>query len=419
MLFSRSTLESGIRVVTERMPEVRAAALGFWVGVGSRDEPAEIQGASHFLEHVLFKGTERRSALDIAEAFDAVGGEANAFSAKEYTCVHARVLDEDLPMALEIVADMVLDPAFRPEELESERNVILEEIAMHEDTPDDLVHDLFAETVFGAHPLGRSVLGTAETVGAVTPGRLADFHGASYRTRNIVVSAAGNVPHEQMLDLVRDVFPADGSEPVRRPPTVPTPAASLRVVTRKTEQVHLVLGGIGYSRQHPDRFAWGVLDTLLGGGMSSRLFQEIREKRGLAYSVYSYRSTFGETGLWAVYAGTTPAHAPEVMKLVADELDRLAGDGITEEELLRAKGHMKGSLVLSLEDSYSRMSRLGKSELVHGEILSVDELLARVEAVTLEDVCRVARDLLRAESRVLTLIGPLAEEDVAGWAGAA
>lgn len=415
MLVSRSVLPSGLRVVTERMPEVRSVSIGFWVGVGSRDETADRQGSSHFLEHLLFKGTQKRTARDIAEAFDAVGGEANAFSAKEYTCVHGRVLDRDLPMCADFLSDMVWRPALREEDLVSERRVILEEIAMQEDTPDDLVHDVFAEATFGDHPLARSILGTAETVSAITPDSLGDFHRSGYRASNIVVSAAGNVDHEELVSRIVDVNPAAQTRPESPEPTLPSPTGCLRVVTRTTEQAHLMVGGLGYSRHHPDRFAWGLLDNLLGGGMSSRLFQEIREKRGLAYSVYSYRNPFGETGLYAVYVGTMPGNVTEALDVIIEELDRLMESGVTEAELERAKGHTRGALILSLEDPSSRMSRLGKSELVNGEILSVDELVARVDAVTLEDVSRVARDLFRPQSRVLAVIGPLTENDFPDW----
>ncbi|MGH2720195.1 MAG: M16 family metallopeptidase [Actinomycetota bacterium] len=415
MIFSRSVLPSGIRVLTERMPEIRSVSIGFWVGVGSRDEPASLQGSSHFLEHLLFKGTEKRSARGIAEAFDAVGGEANAFSAKEYTCVYGRVLDKDLPMAADFLADMVRNSILRAEDVDSERKVILEEIAMHEDTPDDLVHDVFAEALFGAHPLGREVMGTVQTVNAVTPGSLREFHDANYHPHNTVVAAAGNVDHEDVVSWIESFFPGDERRSEPRASDVPVFSRGVTVVRRRTEQAHIVVGGPGYSRQHPDRFAWGVLDNLLGGGMSSRLFQEIREKRGMAYSVYSYRSMFSETGLYGIYAGTAPANTQEVLQVVAEELDRLLELGITEEELERAKGHTRGGIVLGLEDPSSRMSRLGKSELIRGEILSVDELVARVDAVTLEDVNRVARDLLRPGSRVLAVVGPFKRSDFESW----
>lgn len=419
MIFDRTVLPSGIRVLTERMPEVRSVTIGFWVGVGSRDEPAELQGASHFLEHLLFKGTEKRSAQDIAEQFDAVGGEANAFSAKEYTCFYGRVLDEDLPTATDVLIDMLRNPVIREDDVDSERNVILEELAMHEDTPEDLVHDVFLETLFGSHPLGREVMGTVDTVKSITASSLREFHDFNYHPKNIVVSAAGNVDHAQVVDWIQSEFVEDAHEVHPRSVLIPEPHLErMKIIERTTEQAHIVIGGIGYSRSHPDRFAWGVLDTLLGGGMSSRLFQQIREKRGLTYSVYSYRNTWSEVGSWGVYAGTTPNKAAEVLDLATAELDLLLDKGITQQELERAKGHMRGGVVLGLEDPSSRMSRLGKSELVHGEILSIDEVIARIDTVILDDVARVAADLLAPERRVLTVIGPFTEDDFTVWAKA-
>ncbi|MCA1840996.1 MAG: insulinase family protein [Actinobacteria bacterium] len=332
MIFDRTDLPSGIRVLSEKMPEVRSATIGFWIGVGSRDEPAELQGSSHFLEHLLFKGTERRTAKDIAESFDAVGGEANAYSAKEYTCFYARVLDKDLHMATEVLTDILIAPKIIDEDVESERNVILEEIAMHEDTPEDLVHDVFIETLYGVHPLGREVMGTTETVKRINAASLRDFHVGNYHAGNIVVSAAGNIDHDDLVASIDSAFVTKGASRVVRAPVVPEAMSSLRVLDRKTEQAHLVIGGMGYSREHPMRWAWGVLDNLLGGGMSSRLFQEIREKRGLAYNVYSYRNSFSETGSWAVYAGSSPSTTQQLIGLIYDELDRLVEAGITQRD---------------------------------------------------------------------------------------
>ncbi|MGH2812141.1 MAG: M16 family metallopeptidase [Actinomycetota bacterium] len=414
MLITRSTLPSGARLVTERMPEVRSASIGFWIGVGSRDEAQDVQGASHLLEHVLFKGTETRSARDIAESFDSVGGEVNAFSAKEYTCFYGRVLGDDLAMATDILIDILCNGSLRPPDFESERRVVLEEIAMRDDAPDDLVHEVFSETLFGSNPLGREVMGTVDSVSGMSVGSLRDFYQENYHGGNLVVAAAGEVDHDWLLASVEPAF-AEQRRAVERKPEIPSPASRIKVLNRKTEQAHIILGGLGYSRHHPDRFAWGVLDDLLGGGTASRLFQEIREERGLAYSVYSYRHLYIETGLWAVYAGTSPSNAAEVVKLIIDELERLVENGATVEELDRAKGRSRGSLVLSLEDPASRMSRLGRSELVHGEILSIDELIARVDAVTLEDVARIARDVLHRGNRVLTVIGPVEEDNFEGW----
>lgn len=415
MRFERTVLPGGTRVLTESMSEVRSVALGFWVGVGSRDEPPELQGATHFLEHLLFKGTESHGAREIAEAFDAVGGEANAFSAKEYTCFHARILDRDAPMAMELLADMLRRPVLRPEDVDSERNVILEELAMHEDTPEDLVHDVFSQTLFGDHPLGREVMGTSQTVRAITPGDLRRFHSERYRSSNIVVAAAGRVEHNDILDWVFSEFGPEGPPPPPRIPAPQVPANRLRVVHRSTEQTHVVLGGIGYARNHPARFAWGVLDNLLGCGTSSRLFQQVRESRGLAYSVFSYRNMYSETGDWAIYAGTAPSNVPRLLDVVLTELDELVAKGATKEELERAKGATEGGMVMALEDPASRMSRLGKSELVGAEILSTDDIMARVEAVTLEQVAEVANSLLAPATRVLTVLGPFSDSDFSGW----
>ncbi len=399
------------------MPEVRSVAIGYWVGVGSRDEPAALQGSSHFLEHLLFKGTPTRTARDIAETFDAVGGEANAFSEKEYTCYYGRVLDKDLPMAAEVLSDMIRNSLIAPGDIEAERNVILEELAMHEDTPEDLIHDFFAETVFGDHPLGREVMGTIETVQSIDQAALRSFHRQNYRSHNIVVAAAGNVDHEDVVRGIADGFgPADDIQV--RQTAEPAPAAHLKVLSRPTEGAHIVIGGLGYPSRHPLRFAWGALDTLLGGSMSSRLFQEIREMRGLAYSVFSYRNLFTETGAYGIYAGTAPETAREVVELVVGELDLMLDSGISHAELERAKGHMRGAVVLALEDPASRMTRLGKSEIAGGELLSIDEIIARVDAVTVDDVATVAKDLLQPESRILTAIGPFDAEDFAGWPAA-
>lgn len=415
--YEKTVLPSGLRVITESMPEVRSVALGYWVGTGSRDEPAPLQGSSHFLEHLLFKGTSTRTAREIAETFDACGGEANAFSEKEYTCYYGRVLDRDLPMAAEVLSDMIRDSLITPADIEAERNVILEELAMHEDTPEDLIHDLFAETVFANHPLGREVMGTVETVKGIDQGALRGFHHDNYRSRNMVVAAAGNLKHDVVVRWIGDSFGAD-AVPASRTTLDPEPSARTRVLKRHTEGAHIVLGGLGYPSRHPLRFAWGVLDTLLGGGMSSRLFQEIREIRGLAYSVFSYRNLFTETGAYGIYAGTAPGSAREVVRLIVKEMDLMLESGVTQAELDRAKGHMKGAVVLALEDPASRMTRLGKSEVVGGEILTIDEIIARVDAVTVDDVATVAKDLLQPESRILTAIGPFDEDEFGDWAAA-
>ena len=403
-----SSLGNGIRLVTERMPDVRSVALGFWVDVGSRDESPERAGVSHFLEHLLFKGTEQRSARQIAEAVEAVGGEMNAFTTKEYTAFYTRLLDDDLDLGLDILCDIITAPAFRPDEVESERQVILEEILMHEDEPSELVHDLFIEALFPDHPIGREVLGTAETISALSRDAISGHFLTHYRPPNLVLAGAGNLHHDELAaGLERRMSPVPGQRPARDGFAFGTSRPQI-VSTRPTEQSNVVVGMRALSRGDDDRFALSALNQVLGGGMSSRLFQEIREHRGLVYAVYSYRSAYLESGALAVYAGTAPSRTAEVLQLIGEELERLLQDGVTDYELALAKGHLKGSLALALEDSGSRMNRIGRSELVHGEVLSVSELVERTDAVTRADVQRVAERVLGNE-RVVALVGPFEE----------
>ncbi|MDQ4143217.1 MAG: insulinase family protein [Actinomycetota bacterium] len=408
--FDRTTLDSGLTVVSESMSEVRSVSVGFWFDVGSRDEPDAIAGTSHFLEHLLFKGTPTRSAKDIADSFDAVGGDVNAFTGKEYTCYYARVLDEDLSMALDVLSDMVTNSVVDATELESERKVILEEIAMHEDAPDELVHDLFYRSMWDGHPLGRPVLGYNKTIGSVQRDEVVEYWHDRYSPSNLVVAAAGNVDHEQLVEGVARRVEMSGGRKTLRGGTKPKSTPGVNVHRRPTEQAHIVTGVEGLHRGHDDRHALTVLDTVLGGGMSSRLFQEIREKRGLAYSVFSYRSLFADTGVFSIYAGTTPQNAHTVMDLVREEVHSITSDGITEAEFERAKGHVRGSLVLSSEDPGSRMSRLGKQQLTTGEILSVDELIARYDAIEMSDVARVADNVLGNGPFQVTVVGPFDED---------
>ncbi|MFP5297975.1 MAG: M16 family metallopeptidase [Actinomycetota bacterium] len=409
-LFDRTTLDSGVTVVTEKMAEVRSVSCGFWFDVGARDEPDSLAGTSHFLEHLLFKGTPTRTAKEIADAFDAVGGDVNAFTSKEYTCYYARVLDQDLPMSVDVLSDMITRSLLDPDELESERRVILEEIAMHEDAPDELVHDLFYRSMWREHPLGRPVLGYNSTVGEVTRDQLADYWRERYSPSNCVVAAAGNVDHDWLVERISAIFTEPYGRRTLRPGDAPQHAPGINVHRRPTEQAHMIIGMPGLHRGHEDRHALAVFDTILGGGMSSRLFQEIREKRGLAYSVYSYRSMFLDAGTFSVYVGTTPQNVDTVMGIINGEFESVLGEGITEAEFQRAKGHLKGSLVLSSEDPGSRMSRLGKQQITTGEILSIDELIARIDALQLEDVQRVANTLLGSESRTVTIVGPFDED---------
>jgi len=409
-------------VITEAMPHVRSVAFGIWVGVGSRDETPKQAGASHFLEHLLFKGTRRRDALEIAAVMDAVGGEMNAFTAKEYTCFHARVLDTDLPLAVDVLADMVGCSVVATRDVESERGVILEEIAMHDDQPDDVVHDAFAAAMYGDHPLGRPVIGTVSSIEGMSRASVHGYWQRRYRASDMVIAAAGNLDHSLVVRLVRKAFGATGLLDVdatpgaartgHRPPPL---APGLHVTRRSTEQAHLVLGTGGIARRDERRYALAVLNNALGGGMSSRLFQEVREKRGLAYSVYSYHAQYADTGLFGVYAGCAPAKVHEVLTLCREQLDLVTAQGITAAELARAKGQLKGSMVLGMEDTSSRMSRLGKGELVYGEIQGVDEIIARVDAVTLDDVRGVAQEVIAGDVG-LAVIGPFDDSDFAGYA---
>jgi predicted Zn-dependent peptidase len=416
-LVRHTVLPGGLRIVTEAVPTVRSVTVGIWVGVGSRDESPALAGASHYLEHLLFKGTTRRSALDISSAIDAVGGEMNAFTAKEYTCYYARVLDTDLPLAIDVVCDMLTGSLILEDDVNVERGAILEEIAMTEDDPGDCVHDLFAHTMFGDNPLGRPVLGTVDTVNALTADRIRRFYKRHYDPTHLVVAAAGNIDHNKVVRQVRAAFekagafknaeatpiaPRDGRRTIRT-------SGRVELLGRKTEQAHVVLGMPGLARTDERRWALGVLNTALGGGMSSRLFQEVREKRGLAYSVYSYTSGFADCGLFGVYAGCRPSQVHDVLKICRDELDQVAENGLTDDEIARAIGQLRGSTVLGLEDTGALMNRIGKSELCWGEQMSVDDMLVRIASVTPDDVRAVARDIL-GQRPSLSVIGPLKDK---------
>lgn len=405
----RSTrLDCGLAVVTEQMPDVRSVSAGFWVGTGSRDESPSLWGASHFLEHLLFKGTPTRTSRSIAEDVDAAGGDVNAFTTKEYTTFEIRLLDRSLELGLDILCDIVWDPALRQHDLDSERQVILEEILMRADEPADLVHEIFTEALFPDHPLGREVLGDERSIDALTRENLASFHAQHYRPANMVFAAAGRLEHDEVVAGVERRFTgvAGGGPPSRMEPT--GPPRSVASDPRATEQVHLVMGMRALDRNHEDRYALALLDHALGGGASSRLFQSVREERGLCYSVYSYRLAFEGVGVLAVYAGTMPSRVDEVLELVSEEMEAVARAGMTAHELEVAKGHLLGEMALSLEDSGARMCRIGRSQLVHGRVPEVDEVVARVEAVTLEDTARVAEHVLGGE-RVLAVVGPVDE----------
>jgi predicted Zn-dependent peptidase len=417
----RTVLPSGLRVLTEAIPAMRSVSFGIWVSIGSRDETPELSGASHFLEHLLFKGTHRRSALDISAEIEAVGGETNAFTAKEYTCYYARVLDADLPLAIDVMCDLITDSLLAEADVETERGVILEEIAMVDDEPGDEVHDLFADAVYGDHPLGRRISGTPRTIAAMTRDQIHSFYRSRYAAPTVVVTAAGNLDHGEVVERVAAAFErsryfggtADPAPARHTDVSVPFAARQLKVQNKDTEQAHVVLGCAGLTRSDERRFALGALNNVLGGGMSSRLFQQIRERRGLAYSVYSYTSQYADSGLFAVYAGCAPGKVDEVLALTRDELAKVAASGVTDAEVARGKGMLKGSLVLGLEDTGSRMSRLGKGEMLYHDMLSVDDLLARIDAVTPEDVRAVAAEVL-VNPASLAVIGPFDDHDFSG-----
>lgn len=419
-MFERSVLSSGIRVVTESMPGARSVAVGAWVGVGSRDESTDVCGATHFLEHLLFKGTASRTALGIAEAFDAVGGDLNAFTTKEATCFHARVLPVDLSMAVDVVADMLQNSLLAPADVEAERSVVIEEIAMHEDTPDDIVFDVFHEALWADDSLGRRVQGTTGSIQAMSLDALAGFYHTRYVPQNIVVSAAGALSHEQVVELVDRAFTPRRVEAASRAHDVPQPASGALVQRKRDiEQTHMVYGAPGIPRADDRRWALGVLNAAFGGGMSSRLFQEIRERRGLAYTIASGHEGFSDTGVFSIYAGCSSENVREVLTIARAELDAVIAEGITDAELERSIGQLRGSMMLGLDEPSALMSHLGKSELAPGEVLTPEEMIRRIEAVTQDDVREVARDVLGAPGWSLVVLGPSVDADVSGFVGAA
>ena len=416
-----SELDSGERVISERLDHVRSAAVGYWIGAGSRDETAPEAGVTHFIEHLLFKGTARHSALEIAEIFDGLGGELNAATAREHTLVYARIPDHHLETAVEVMSDMVFAPAFA--DLDSEREVVLEEIAMYDDAPQDLVHDLIAEAVFGEHPLGRPVIGTADVISSISADSIAQYHAAKYVPGNIVVSAAGNVDHAHLVELLEKALgrrPPNAKSGLQvRPPLVQASPPRLRFQRKDTEQYHVCLGAPGISRSDRRRFAASLLDAILGGSASSRLFQEIREKRGLAYAVYSFVSQYTDTGQVGVYVGTREDNLAEALAITADQIGDIAGGNLPARELTRAKENLKGRILISMESTSTRMNRLGKSLISDSELLSLDRIVAEIDAVEAEAVCALAATLLAPEKLSAACIGPDEDRLVAALDGIA
>jgi predicted Zn-dependent peptidase len=402
-------------VITERLDHVRSAAVGYWIGAGSRDEEAPEAGVSHFIEHLLFKGTSRYSALEIAEIFDGLGGELNAATSREHTLVYARIPDHHLVTAVDVMSDMVFAPAFA--ELETEREVVLEEIAMYEDAPQELVHDLIADAVFGDHPLGRPVIGTAEVISSIPQEAIARYHDEMYVPSNIVVAAAGNIQHERIVELVQQGLERrNGNAPARanlRPPLVQAPPPQLRFQRKDTEQYHVCLAAPGISRSDRRRFAASLLDAILGGSASSRLFQEIREKRGMAYAVYSFISQYTDTGQIGVYLGTREDNLGDALAITAEQIADVAAGNLTAGELERAKENLKGRILLSMESTSTRMNRLGKSLITDSELLSLDRIVAEIDAVEAASVCELAAALLSSDRLSAACIGPSEERFLA------
>jgi predicted Zn-dependent peptidase len=408
----RTILPSGVRVLTEHVPGAASASVSFSVAVGSRDETNGHYGSTHFLEHLLFKGTKRRSALDIAIAFDSVGGSSNASTGKEHTSYYARVQDKALPVAVDVIADMLTSSLIDPVEFENERPVILEELAMNDDDPQDVVHEIFSEAVLGDHALGRPIGGTKETISAVTREAVWQHYKENYRPQDLVVVAAGGVDHNQLIELVETGLTTAGwdlslsAAPVERRllnQAEINRGTALKVIHRPIQQANVIVGTQGLIADDPRRYAMGVLNTVLGGGMSSRLFQEIREKRGLAYSVYSFNQGYSDGAYFGLYAGCSPAKTAEVTRLMIAEFEKIAADGITEAELELAKGNISGSLALKFESSQSRMSRLASAEIVQGQFIDLDQTFASFDAVTNEQVMALAKDLLSKERSIVAV----------------
>jgi predicted Zn-dependent peptidase len=402
-----TTLASGARVISEPLDTVRSVAMGLWIGTGSRDEDESRAGVTHFLEHLLFKGSQRYSALEIAEVFDGFGGELNAATARDYTVVYARVLDEHVEEALDVMTDIVFAPSLV--DLDSERDVVLEEIAMIEDTPQELIHDLLTHAVFGDHPLGRPVLGSAEVIASVSRRSIAAYHRARYTAPNVVAAAAGNLPHARFVELLEGMgekLRPSSRKAAARAPWMTAPPPSLTFQRKETEQYHLCLGAPGLSRSDKRRFTASILDGILGGSASSRLFQEIREKRGLAYTIYTFSSQYADTGQIGVYVGTREENLRPCLEIVAEQIAALAGGDVREDELARAKENLKGRIMLSMEMTSNRMSRLGKSLITDSELLDLDRIVAEIEAVNADGVAQLAGTLLAPDRLSVAAVGP-------------
>jgi predicted Zn-dependent peptidase len=405
-------LPNGLRVITETMPSVRSVSIGCWVDTGTRDENLEHEhGASHFLEHLLFKGSETLSAREVTETLDAIGAESNAFTSKETTCYWTRLLDQDVATGFDILSEIIQRPAFRANEIDSERQVVIEEINMNDDDPSDVAFENFSTAAFLGHPLEAPVLGTRDSIRGLTRDDIMGYWERRYGTSSLVIAAVGNLEHDDIVTMVEERFGEWDGGSVDHSFEEMEPTARVELTRRDTEQAHILIGGKGLRRDDERRFSYQVLNHIMGSGMSSRLFREVREERGLAYSVYAFRLAYADAGAWGVYVGTTPSQTDTALKVIRDELDKVMEEGVTEAELERAKGSMRGGLALSLEDSNSRMVRLGRDELAGMPHLSTDERLERLDAVTREDVQNVAREMYSAE-RLIGAVGPFDPPDL-------
>jgi len=405
-LYRQELLDNGVCVLTEDMPNVRSVVIGIWADVGSRDEPPDAAGISHFIEHLMFKGTQKRTARDIAEALDAVGGQLNAFTTKEYTCYYARVMDEHFDLSLDVLVDMVLFSRFAPEDIDREKNVIVEEIKMYEDTPDELVHDVFASAVWREHALGRPIIGEASIIESLDRSRILSFYQAYYSPANLIVAVAGNIKHQDVVEKVQAALGSVSGVKAIRGENRPVPHSNMVCRKKDTEQVHLCIGVPGLTLDNKNIYAMQLLNTALGGGTSSRLFQEIRENRGLVYSIYSYHASYHDTGLFCVYAGLSKNNVLPGSELVFKEIKAIRETGITEAELQRSKDQVKGNLFLSLENVTTHMSRLAKSKLYLERFVTPEEVADKISKVTGDEVRDIARAILLPESLVIAAVGP-------------
>lgn len=405
-MYNLVTMDNNANVLTEKVAHVRSVSIGFFVDIGSRYETSDINGASHFIEHLMFKGTGRRTPKDIAEELDAVGGQLNAFTTKEYTCYYARVLDEHFDLAVDLLGDMLFESKFDPADIDRERNVIIEEIKMYEDTPDELVHDIFAGSIWRGHSLGQPIIGTADVINSLSRDSLYDYYKTHYNPGRMIVAVAGNINHDVVIDRLRPVF--EKREVKESPRQVNTPATKRQITCRNkdTEQVHLIVGAPGLKLDHEKIYVMQIINTILGGGLSSRLFQEIREQRGLVYSVYSYHSSYHDTGLFGVYAGLSKQNVDEVLALIFKQVRDIQVNGVKEEELHRAREQLKGNLYLSLENVNTRMSRLGKSQMYLGRVVAPEEIINKVNKVTISDIQELAKEVLDPQGFSLASIGP-------------